>query len=151
LHHFFTLQSFIEIESPSIEVFLTFFHILFSNYASCFCVHLIISCRLFHFWKVMSWLNKGCWKTILRMYFHYSQLFMILMFFKFSIFFKLILSPLICKCRALIHNKAKRCMYMNLNLCWKPPLHKYFLSNFSCERIFTSRSSLVYSCELFPI
>jgi hypothetical protein len=40
---------------------------------------------------------------------------------------------------------------MNLNMCWKPPLHRYILFNVSFEIIFTSCSFLICSHELFPI
>jgi hypothetical protein len=42
-------------------------------------------------------------------------------------------------------------MSMNLNMWWKPPLHRYILSHVSFEIIFTSCSFLICSDELFPI
>jgi hypothetical protein len=42
---------------------------------------------------------------------------------------KLILSPLVWRCRALTHNKVHKWMSMNLNWCQKPPLQRYLLSN----------------------
>jgi len=48
----------------------------------------------------------------------------------FFLFFKLILYPFVWRWRALIHNKVQKWMSMNLNLCWKPLLHRYLLSNF---------------------
>jgi hypothetical protein len=47
--------------------------------------------------------------------------------------------------------QSREWMSMNLNLCQKPPLRMYILSNFSFERIFTYCSSLIDSYELFPI
>jgi hypothetical protein len=56
------------------------FHIMFSNYPSYFFSHLIFSYMFHDLWKVLSWLNKGCCKRILKRYSHTSKLFTIFMF-----------------------------------------------------------------------
>jgi len=94
------------------------FHILFSIYASYFLFHLILSCMFLHLWKVLSWSNKCYWKRILRRYFHSSQLFMIFMFYSFFVLFKLIFSPLVCKCKALTHNNMHKWMSW-ISICVK--------------------------------
>jgi hypothetical protein len=131
--------------------FSLLFHILFSIYASYFLSHFILSYKFFHLKKVLNLLNKNCYKRFLERYFHYFQLFMILLFCIFFVFFKLILCPLVLRYRALTHNQAKIWMSMNLNMCWKPPLHWYILSNVSFEIKFISCSFLNCSHELFPI
>ncbi len=87
--------------------FWLFFHILFSNYASYFLSHLILSHMFFHLKKVLNLLNENCWKNFLKRCFHYSQLFMILLFCNFFVFFKLILCPLVLRYIALTHNQVE--------------------------------------------
>ncbi len=128
------------------------FHILFSNYASYFFSHLIISYKFLHLWKVLSWLDKGFWKGILRRYFHFSQFFMPFMFYIKKLLFKLILSPLVCKCRALTRSQPSVDMNVHESqFVLKTTFTQVLAIQCSLERIFTSCSSLVYSCELFPM
>jgi len=44
---------------PKRYFWLSLFHIMLSNYASCFLPHFILSCRFLHLCKLLSWLNKG--------------------------------------------------------------------------------------------
>ncbi len=111
--------------------FWLIFHIFFSNYASYFLFHLILSYKFLHLKKVLSLLNENCWKRFLKRYFHYFQLFMILLFCNFFLFFKLILCSLVLRYTTLTHNQVEIWMSMNLNMRWKPPLHWYILSNVS--------------------
>ncbi len=51
------------------------FHVLLWNYASFFLSQLIFFFKFHHLWKVLSWLNQGCWKSTLWRYstFHNSS------------------------------------------------------------------------------
>jgi hypothetical protein len=129
--YLFILQNTVKTWSPSKEVFW----ILFSHSLFKLCILLFVS---FYFVLQVPPSQKGVefieWKLleeISEKVFSLFQLFMILLFCKFLVFFKLILCPLVLKYRALIHNQVETWMSMNFNMRWKPPLHPYILSNVS--------------------